>query len=252
MTTCPPIERTYLEDIQDLAPSEIITLYELQILELQNGQRVIKKDENQNDLIFRFHIGVNSLGQDIKFDGLEYVRFPIEAEGFERRSDGRMPRPRISIVNVEGLLSAVVREYDDLLGSRLIRTRTFARYLDASNFPNGNNEADPNKILDREVWYIDRKSNENKIFIEFELKSIYDLSSVKLPRRQVIQNVCVWSYRGPECGYAGGPVADINDVPTNDPKEDQCGKRLESCKLRFPGDRTVLPYGGFPGAGLFR
>jgi phage-related protein len=32
---------------------------------------------------------------------------------------------------------------------------------------------------------------------------------------------------------------------------DQCGKRLDSCKLRF-GEGAVLPYGGFPAAGLVR
>ncbi|WP_244818032.1 hypothetical protein [Caballeronia sp. Lep1P3] len=55
---------------------------------------------------------------------------------------------------------------------------------------------------------------------------------------------------GTGCGYAGPPVADINDNPTRDATADASGKRLKSCKLRFGNGR--LPFGGFPGAGRYR
>lgn len=106
--------------------------------------------------------------------------------------------------------------------------------------------ADPNQYLSRDVWVVDRKSSENRVFIEFELAAPIDVAGVMLPRRQVVANVCAWRYRSAECGYAGGPVADRDDNPTNNPALDACGKRLASCKLRF-GQTGVLPYGGFPG-----
>src|SRR6185436_7754424 len=34
---------------------------------------------------------------------------------------------------------------------------------------------------------------------------------VMLPRRQIIQNICTWRYRGSECGYTGAPLWDGND-----------------------------------------
>ncbi len=109
-----------------------------------------------------------------------------------------------------------------------------------------NPTADPNQYLSRDVWVVDRKSSENRVFIEFELAAPIDVAGVMLPRRQVVANVCAWRYRSAECGYAGGPVADRDDNPTNNPALDACGKRLASCKLRF-GQTGVLPYGGFPG-----
>jgi phage-related protein len=41
-------------------------------------------------------------------------------------------------------------------------------------------------------------------------------------------------------------------LPPNDPifNNDQCGKRLTSCRLRF--GLSTLPFGAFPGANLFR
>jgi lambda family phage minor tail protein L len=91
---------------------------------------------------------------------------------------------------------------------------------------------------------------ESSDIVEFELATPLDVEGVRLPRRQVICNARSWRYRGDGCGYAGPPVADINDNPTSDPNADACGKRLKSCKLRF--GNGWMPFGGFPGAGQYR
>ncbi len=134
-------------------------------------------------------------------------------------------------------------------GCKLTRIRTFARFLDAVNFPGGNPAADPTQALPPEIWYIDRKAGEDGQTMSFEIAASLDLVAVKLPRRQFIQNCCTWVYRGADCGYAGPPVADIGGNPTSVAAQDACGKRLSDCILRF-GPNAVLPYGGFPGCGL--
>jgi lambda family phage minor tail protein L len=224
-------------DIQSFAPGAIVELYELDTT-VVGGTDVLR---------FTPH-GPNELGGDIIWSGQTYTRFPIDASGFERRGNGALPRPKLAVANVTGLIGAVA---DSIIGAKLTRTRTFVKYLDAANFAAGNPQADPNQWIDREIWFIDRKSVENKVLVEFELSAAVDLAGVMLPRRQVVQNVCAWRYRSAECGYTGEPVADINDQPTTDPARDQCGKRLASCKLRF-GQYGALPFGGFPAAGLIR
>jgi lambda family phage minor tail protein L len=226
-------------DVQKLNPGKLVEMFELDAAAIGGD-------------VLRWHSGVNVLGNDLVWNGETYSRFPVEASGFERSSKGTLPRPKIRVANISGLIGAICRELDDLMGARLTRRRTFAKYLDAVNFPGGvNPEADPNCAFADEVWFVDRKANENGVFIEFELSAAFDVRGVKLPRRQCIQNVCPWGYRSPECGYAGGPVADKNDVPTTVPGDDACGKRLASCKLRF-GAFAELPFGGFPGVGLIR
>ena len=224
------------EDIQKLEPGAIVTLFEVHVA----------------PDVFRFHSGVNALGGDIVWQGETYIRFPLEADGFEWKGQGTLPRPKMRASNVSGLLGALVRENNDLVGCKVVRRRTLARYLDAVNFPGGvNPTADPNSELGADVFFIDRKSIENSVLVEFELAAAMDVHGIQLPRRQVVQNVCTWGYRSAECGYSGGPVADINDLATTSPGNDQCGKRLQSCKLRF-GDYSELPFGGFPAAGLIR
>lgn len=202
--------------------------------------------------VSRFHNGANELATDVVWQGQTYLRFPVEARGFEFTGKGQVPRPSLKVANITGLLGALVREYDDLVGAKVIRKRTLVKYLDAVNFVGGvNPTADPTAQLADDVYFIDRKANENKYLIEFELTSSFDVQGVQLPRRFIIQNVCTWRYRSAECGYAGGPVAKSDDTPTTVLAEDVCGKRLASCKLRF-GAFNELPYGGFPSAGLTR
>lgn len=227
-------------DLQSLSPGNLIVLYKLDTTPI-GGQDVLY-----------FFTDVNPLGGTLKWDGIEYTRFPIDATGFERTGQGSMPRPRLVVAAVDGLIGQLGRSYGGLEGAKLTRVRTFLKYLDASNFEGGvNPNADPNQYIEREIWYIARKASENKIFIEYELAASFDLGGVKLPRRQIIQNVCTWTYRGSECGYSGGACANVKDEPVMLLSEDACGKRLSSCKLRF-GANSVLPYGAFPGAGLAR
>jgi len=226
-------------DVQKLNPGQLVELFELDATAL-------------GDDIYRWHSGVNGLGNDVVWDGNTYSRFPIEASGFAKSGKGTLARPKIVVANVSGLIGALARSLDDLVGAKVVRRRTFAKYLDAVNFPGGvNPEADPNCAFADEIWFVDRKSAENGVFVEFELSSAFDVRGVQLPRRQCIQNVCPWVYRSANCGYAGGPVADKNDALTTDPDADQCGKRLVSCELRF-GQNAQLPFGGFPGLGLIR
>lgn len=226
-------------DIQKLAPGALVELFELDATAIGGTG------------IDRFHAGANGLGGDVVWQGNTYTRFPLEAEGFDLTSSGQSPRPRLRVANIGGVFAALAAELDGLVNAKVTRKRTFSRYLDAVNFPGGvNPEADPNAGFDDEVYYIDRKS-ENKIYVEFELSAACDLAGVQLPRRQVIANVCIWKYRGGECGYAGGAVALANDQPTTDIALDRCGKRVTSCKLRF-GSNAELPYGGFPATGLTR
>lgn len=228
---------TVATEIQSLSPSALIELFQLDLSSL-------------GDNVYFFHAGTNGLRQEVFFAGNSYVAFPIEATGFERNARDKPARPKITASNVTGVMSALVMFYDDIVGAQLIRIRTFARFLDAINFPSGNPNADPGEYVS-DVWFVERKLNEDKQVVSWELASALDLSGVYLPRRQTIQNLCSWQYRGEGCGYAGGAVANEFDQATADFAQDKCGKRLSSCKLRF-GQFAALPFGGFPAAGLMK
>lgn len=226
-------------DIQKASLPALLDFYEIDL-------EPIGVDEQ-----YYFHNGINGLGTDVTWQSQVYTRFPIDAEGFEKSGSGSQPRPLIKVGNITGIISALARENEDLIGAKVTRKRTFLKYLDAVNFSGGNPTADPDVHAPDEIWFVDRKSSENAVYVEWELRSGGDLTNVFLPKRQCVQNVCTWRYRSAECSYSGAAVADINDLPTDSLAFDVCGKRLSSCKLRFPAP-AELPFGGFPAIGLLR
>lgn len=227
-------------DIQNLALSNLIELFEIDLLPIGIDEQ------------YYFHNGVNELTTDVIFNSITYTRFPIEAEGFEKSGQGQQPRPTVRVANITGLIGALSRDNQDLVGVKFTRRRTFLKYIDAVNFESGvNNLADPNAQLPVEIWYFDRKSSENSIFVEWELSSATDMTGAAIPKRQVIANVCLWTYRSTECGYTGGAVANAINEPVTDLALDKCSQSLTGCRLRF-GANGELPFGGFPSCGRIR
>lgn len=224
----------FSEELQSLSPSALIELFVLDLSTTPAGGQLY------------FHAGTNELRGPVIWQGQTYAPWPIEATGFDITTQGSLPRPKLSVANVDGLFSGEVQANNDLLGCMVVRKRTFAKFLDAANFIAGNPNADPSQHSDDDRWYIDQKTAEDRYILEFELASVFDLMGVQLPYRQVLKSACSWRYRGPECSYTGFAKFDRFDKPTDNPLADICSKRLSSCKLRF--GTNPLPYGGFPGA----
>ena len=231
--------QTITSEIQKLEPSAIIELFVLDATAFGGD-------------VLRFHAGTNGLRQNLVWQGQTYTAFPVRASGFDMSGNGQLPRPKLQVANVTGAITLLVLTYDDLLGAKITRKRTLAKYLDAVNYPGGTNpSADATAEFADDVFFIDRKVTETRDIVEFELAAAFDVAGVQLPRRQIIQNVCVWRYRGGECGYTGTNYFDANDAPVAGAGQDVCGKRLSSCKARF-GANNPLPFGSFPAAGLTR
>lgn len=218
-------------DIQQLEVGSIVTLF------VVDGT-AIGADK------FLFH----PYGQgQILFQGQAYDPWKMTASGFER-SGSSNAAPKLRMENVGGFVGALCEAYDDMRGAKVIRKQTLAKYLD------GQPTADPDEEFPPEIWFVEQKTAENPEYVEFELSSAMSFEGVQLPRRQIIQNYCPWRYRGADCGYLGGPVADEWDIITTDASKDKCGKRIQSCLLRFQqyDPNPELPFGGFAAAGLTR
>jgi lambda family phage minor tail protein L len=223
-------------EIQSLSPSALIELFVLDLSNTTSGG------------VLYFHAGTNKLGQPIVWQGKTFQPWPIAASGFDKSGQGKLPRPKLQVSNMNGVVSAEVQANDDLVGCRVTRKQTLARFLDAVNFPSGNPDADPNQFFNDEMWFIEQKTVETKTMVEFELSSVFDLMGVQLPYRQIIKNSCPWKYRSGECGYTG-PGFDKNNQRTDSATADFCTKLLNACQTRKNFfSNGVIAFGGFPGA----
>lgn len=213
----------------------------------------------------RYH---NHRDGPIVWQGKTYLPWAIEGRNFERTGNGEQPLPEVSVGNIgkddegnpiPGVVTALCLALDDLVGAKLIRRRTFTKYLDAENFEGGNPSADPTAHLPDEVWTISQKRLETKQAVTFVLTSPFQFEGVQLPRRQIIAGKCGWlvidgpegGYRGAYCGYTGSAMFDRDGNPVSDPSLDKCGGRVSDCKRRF-GEWQPLSFGGFPSADRIR
>jgi hypothetical protein len=234
-----------VSDLQAIAPSAVIELFELELNVAQHGIADT----------YRFHAGTNlNSNGEVIWAGNNYLRFSVEAEGFEYAGQGQLPRPKVRVSNILGTITALLLSLPDGLdGAKFTRIRTLARYIDAANFPGGTNPygaPDPTAEFPREIFYVDRKVTETRDVVEFELAASFDLAGVRAPKRQCIGNICQWEYRSTECGYTGSSYFNENDQAVATLAADVCGKKLSSCKARF-GSTAELPFGSYPGIGAY-
>lgn len=162
--------------------------------------------------IFYFYDGTSTNFQPLTFNGIAYVPLPIKIDSFEIDGKGTLPRPKLSVANINGFISALLLPNENLVGAIVTRTRVFARFIDGANFPGGINPygtPDASAAYPPEPFFVNRKTMENPQIVEFELASVLEMQNVKLPRRLIIANTCTWKYRDVlSCQYSGSPVAD--------------------------------------------
>ena len=186
-------------ELQKINPNSIIELFELQLVE---GLHYATGNPSNVPTIYRFHSGVNlNSNSDIIWQTNTYKRFPIEATGFEYSGTGQIPRPKLIMSNLGGItrLGTVIRVTDlllsvnlvtarnDLLKAQLTRITTTADNLDAANFSGGTNPygTPSSDECPQEIYEIDRKVQDTRATVEFELVGKNDLQHVKIPLRQV-------------------------------------------------------------------
>lgn len=119
-----------ISDLQNVNPSAVIELFTITTDATLHGSATT----------YRFHAGSNlNANGKIVWAGNEYLRFPVEAEGFAYKR-GQIPRPTVTISNALGTITAILLNVNgttvgnDLTGATFTRIRTQAKFLDAINF----------------------------------------------------------------------------------------------------------------------
>ena len=146
---------------------------------------------------YLFHAGNNMKDSfDIVWQSNTYSRMPVKSEGFKYSGKGKLPRPTLTLSNLLSTITAILQLTNaitplvDLAGAKVIRRRTLSRFLDEVNFPSNVNpykvgSVDPTAELPREIYFIERKTVENRNIVQFELVGSFDLFGVSAPKKLV-------------------------------------------------------------------
>lgn len=229
MTVVPPNAQVFKTEL-----AQVVDLFTLDIT-------VLLPVGSTEQSLYRFCNWSQVNGADVVYDGNTYVALPMQASGFELNTSGQLERPSLIFGNVGLAITGLTNTYEDLIGATVTRIRTLTSYLD------GQPAADPNAYWGPDEWIVEQKTNETKLSVTFQLSVPFDLEGRSLPGRRLLREQCQWIYRSDiGCHYNGASYWDANDTPVGSAAQDVCGKRLESCRLRF-GSGSRLPFGGFPG-----
>lgn len=217
------------EGIDKKVASEALSLEPSQILEFY--LIYYKWPDDQNSILGLSPIRPGMLRNNLQADRIiwqsqEYISYPMETSGFEVKGDNSLPRPRLKLSNIDFVISKYLKLHNNLVGAKVIRKRTFARFLDDVNFPGGknpyfdvstqNSEANPGSHLPDETYYINRRTTETKELVELELSTVFELDNTFLPNRNVYSKYCTWIYRGHGCLYSKQPIKTANDADFKD------------------------------------
>ena len=181
--------RIPIKEIQKLEqPSGLVELYEI---ELSSSSRAYFTRAPDSDLA-----AVQMYDHDTNSQLNTYIAVPLNAEGFDMTTKGVAARPVITFSNIltdfENALGSLT--FEDLIGKRIYRRRTFAKYLKdgASDPGSGNTPIE----FPRQMYIIDRIESENAQEIGFELSTPFDVEGLMLPYRVIGHNACPWVYQG--------------------------------------------------------
>ena len=203
-------------DVQQGWHDAIVEMYDIDLTGITNDPADIYYFTNQ----------LKEDGTKVQWKGNVYEPLPILSAGYDRNTNGQIAQPTLTVANVLGTFSQVVRSFDDLVGGKVTRRRTLQKYLD------GSPQADSLQEFPIDIFYIERKTQETALAITWQLSSILDLEGVKLPRRVITQNLCLWRYRSSECSYTGAPVFNSKDqVISNEGQTAQGIVALNAWKL---------------------
>lgn len=209
------------KQFNSLTPDTLIDLYEIDFSNLQSNFEMLEDLYGMNigaETVYRFCPMINGTNP-IVWQGKSYQPLPVKMEGFEQKSDGRLPRPTMTIANPEGMFSKIIHSNQDFANCKVTRKRTYARFLDDENFQNRNlnnvgvnpfGKADSNSHLPDDIYFINKKNQENRQYIEFELVSSLELEDSPVPARIILSDYCGWTYRcNVGCNYQGLPIETI-------------------------------------------
>ena len=121
---------------------------------------------------------VNEKGQEVV-----YNPSPVQFGGVEISGSNKLPTPKVRFANVDGGMSDLSRDFDDLIGFRLIRIRTYGKFL-LKIGTNPGSSPDKNAHFTPDTWYFNRKIEESKLGVSYELASIFDVEGLSIPQRQ--------------------------------------------------------------------
>lgn len=113
-------------------------------------------------------------GDPVHWNGNDWESLPISLTGVSVSTDEKVSRPKLQVVNPEGVFSRIILD-GDLDKAFLYRFRVLRRDIDADR-----------PVYQAQMWLIWMCTSITKNYVEFELRNPMDGNNFYVPARQYI------------------------------------------------------------------
>lgn len=149
-----------IADTRSLSVEGLIELFEI----TYNGQPIhICNDETTTGYVL--------------WGGVTWTIVPVVMQGFAISGSGKLPNPTISVSNITKIVRQVFGT-SDLVGAKIKRITTLAKYLDNGSTPS-------TTAISEAIFYVDQLASEDSSIITYNLETPMSALGIKLPLQQV-------------------------------------------------------------------
>lgn len=213
--------------------------------------------------VLRYTNSIEDPNTTVFLNGNEFFGRSFSLTNFEVKAGGSLPRPVLSLDNIDRAFYSIVVNNDFLIGASVLYQEVYASNLDGGSNP------DPSQILISLQYNVLQMTRLHRQEFRIKLATPLDLEQVQFGR-QILRNTCSRPYRSPDpssadtfiyptnsnvCPYglASRPGTGSNyftkdGTPTADWRQDDCGQFHSECVRRF-GTIANLPFQGAPSIG---
>lgn len=126
-----------------------------------------------------FHIALTNgtklylkTGDPVTWNGMDWEPLPLYFSGYEISSEGQASRPKLKVINPEGVFSRIVLD-GDLDRAWVYRYRVLRRHIDQDK-----------PIFQMNCWLLWNCTSITRDYMEFELRNPLDGNNFYIPARQ--------------------------------------------------------------------
>jgi lambda family phage minor tail protein L len=165
-------------------PTSIIELYKFDLTSVGAGTLYYTNETKQ-----------------IVFMSQVWTPLPIEMTNIEKNSSGAPTRPTLRVSNLFKTLQASTIAYQDLVNCRVIRYKTFAKFIQGGSSPNDS------ATISIENFIINQLTELSPDEITWELCTSTDIEDDKIPARQMLRQTLLAGTAYEQKGFPGLSVS---------------------------------------------
>lgn len=116
----------------------------------------------------------------VVYNGVTYTGYPSESKGYERRTEGGLPTPELTLDNTTGIITTYLAVYNDFINAAVYRFFVYRQNLDDGTNPDTSAYSTP------DLFYVNYYTA-NEMSVTLHLRSVMEVNNLELPKGRLAE-----------------------------------------------------------------